>query len=176
MSANNYNAWFAFCELPQFDGQPLHRTVGDPGGDTSWGWTYTTWQNYCYWHGGDASLAAFSAMTKDQFKVPSRIQFWNTMSGDSMPSGVDLFWCDFHFGSGGANRVLQGVVGTLVDGLVGTQTVLAAKNAAPGLIDRMLEARLAYYQTLGFPQFINGWANRAIACAKAARLLPGAVT
>lgn len=182
MSATTFPIFVDFIERPDLDGQPLHRTVGDPGGATSYGWTYGSWSAYAKLHGLDASFAYFSTMTRADFTGPTRAAFWNTIMGDSLPAGVDLIWADFHFGSGGATRILQGVVGALPDGDFGQRTLAAAVAASvanlAGLLSRMTAARKSYYATLAdYAEFGNGWDRRADACLQSALALwtPSAV-
>lgn len=164
MTAANFDTWWSFFERSDIDGQPLHRTPGDAGGDTEWGWTFASWQGYVAVHGG--SVAAYWTMGKADFYAPTRLAFWNRVQGDQLPNGVDALWCDFQVGSGGATPVLQHVLGVTADGIVGPRTVAAAVKAAAadasGLINRMTAARKQYYSTLPLAGlFLKGWDRRA---------------
>src|SRR6185437_10140411 len=99
----NFGAGYDFIEAVDDDGQPLHITPGDPGGATVYGWTEAVWMAVAPLHGIDpATFDVFKAQTKDSLKPLTRAQFWNTIQGDHLPTGIDVFWFDFHFGSGGA--------------------------------------------------------------------------
>ena len=71
---------------------------------------------------------------------------------------------DFGVNAGPSRSVkrLQRALGVAEDGLVGPQTLDAARRASPGaLVARLGELRLAYYQSLpGFPRFGAGWTAR----------------
>ena len=166
MTISSFPIWFDWMEQ-NFEGQPLHVTEHDEGGATAYGWTIGTWQAYARLHGADGSFAHFKTMKKADFLVPTRVQFWNTVQGDRLPSGVDIIWADFAFGSGGATRVLQEVIGTEADGVVGQQTVLKAWSVddRAALLDRMTAARKDYYATLStYSLFGHGWDRRADEC------------
>lgn len=171
MSAANYPAFEGFIERPDFDGQPLHRTAGDPGGATSWGWTFATWHGFALLHGYDPSYAHFAAMTRADFRVPTKIEFWNAINADAMPSGPDLVWADFHFGSGGATRVLEEMLGSGGNNAnaIGPLTIDALNTAwsvnATNLIRHMTSVRLSYYTQLSdYDEFKGGWIRRAQDC------------
>lgn len=167
LTAPNFDAWFAFMERPDFDGQPLHTTPGDPGGATAFGWTFTTWEGFAKLHGLNASFAHFEAMQRNDFELPSRLAFWNAVKADQLPAGVDVIWTDFQFGSFYATATLQKVLGVEADNSVGVQTITAAwggTNKAK-LLDDLTAARKAYYKTLAtYPEFGNGWDRRADDC------------
>ena len=174
MASGNYPTLFSFIELPQFDGQPIHRTLGDPGGATSWGWTWDTWFAYATLHGIDTTLTEFEGMIKQDFYTPTQITFWNGVQGDRLPPGVDVIWTDFNFTSHGASKTLQTLLGVKPDGMVGDLTIAAAREQtfhsgfAGDFLTKMTNARIAYYKSLNLPQFLNGWTNRANACLKMA--------
>lgn len=178
MAAANFGTWFEFMERPDFDGQALHITPGDPGGATNHGWTYKVWHGFADLHGLDASYDHFVKMQKEDFRLPSRLAFWNAVQADRMPVGIDVFWCDFQFGSFWASSQLQPVVGAEPDNHVGDLTIEAVATAFAadplGLMDRLLEARLAYYKTLAvYDEFGRGWDRRAAEGHKLATALIG---
>ncbi len=164
MSAGNFQTYYDFIEAKDNDGQPFHITEGDPGGATVYGWTEAMWVSVAPLHGvTDVSLANFKAQTKLTLEPLTRAEYWNRVQADHLPSGVDLFWADFQFGSGGASRVLQGVLGVTADGCVGPETVAAARAVADqdGLLARMLTARTGYYDACGFRDRWPGLYRRA---------------
>jgi lysozyme family protein len=137
MTARNFQAYYDFIEAPDNDGQPFHITEGDPGGATVYGWTYVIWQRVAPLHGIE----------------------------DRMFPGIDLFWADFQFGSGGATKVLQAALGVKADGVVGMTTIGVANNEPDKhkLLDKLLAARMAYYDRCGFRNRWPGLYRRAIA-------------
>jgi lysozyme family protein len=68
-------------------------------------------------------------------------------------------------------KLLQRAAGVVDDGSVGPRT-LAAVKAASGLIDALVEARLAHYRSLAnFAAFGNGWTSRTRQVADLARAM-----
>ena len=164
MTAANFQTFYDFIEQPDNDGQPFHITEGDPGGATVYGWTEVMWNRVATLHGiQDVSLAAFKSQTKTTLQPLTRGQYWNGIQGDRLPPGFDVFWADFQFGSGRATKVLQGVLGTVADGVVGMATLarLMTEYDKPKLMDRFLGGRLAYYDSCGFKQRWPGLYRRA---------------
>ena len=111
MSANGFAAWWAFCQRPENDGQPLHVTPGDEGGATAFGITFATYQEHAVSVSLDPSRDAFETMTQDQAAVIAKAGYWDAIRADEMPAGADLIWTDFSFMSGGATRQLQSWLG-----------------------------------------------------------------
>lgn len=164
MTAANFQTWYDFCEAPDNDGQPFHITEGDPGGATVYGWTYVMWQRVAPLHGiKDVSLNAFKAQTKATLEPLSRATYWNMVQADRLPSGIDLFWTDFQFGSGGATRVLQTALGWRASGAIGSGSLafLTLEPNLQGLLDKFLAARMAYYDQCGFHTKWPGLYRRA---------------
>lgn len=173
---DNFSAWFNFMERPDFDGQGLHVTPGDEGGATNHGWTEATWVAFAKAHGLDWSYAHFIRMGEKDFEGPSRIEFWNLLRCDEMPSGIDVFWCDFQFGSYHATETIQTYLGAGPTNKVDDLTLEAIdavfiQNPLE-LLDGLLKVRLAYYKTLsGYAEFGRGWDRRAAECHKLAAAL-----
>jgi lysozyme family protein len=164
-----FPTWWGFCERPENDGQPLHRTIGDPGGATNHGFTFATYQADAARLGLDPSFARFAVMTQVDFAPIAQVFFWNAVLADMMPAPVAMIWADFHFTSGGATACLQRALGVPADGVVGTEETLPAISFAfgregPALAQRLTAARIAYYRNLNLPRFIDGWTRRANDC------------
>jgi lysozyme family protein len=181
MTSRNFQTWYDFCEAPDDDGQPFHITEGDPGGATVYGWTYAMWRRVAPLHGiTDTSLDAFKAQTKLTLEPLSRGTYWNFVQGDRLPSGIDLFWTDFQFGSGGATKALQRALGVPANGVVDSATLLfvATDPDALGMLDKLLIGRTGYYDGLGYQTRWPGLYRRARACHALASTLisrrPGA--
>jgi len=185
-----FPAWWAFCQRPENDGQPLHDDPGDPGGATCWGFTFATWRADAPRLGLDPTFATFRGLTQARIAPVARAFCWNAILAELMPEPVAAIWADFNFTSGGgtacSQRVLQvepGVVraGLRVepDGVVGTEQTIPAIAAAwaddpPGLLDRLTAARIAYYASLGMAEFLRGWTRRANDGLALARILAAA--
>ena len=166
---DNFDVWYPFNMRPENDGQPDHTTPGDLGGETVYGWTWKVWSVVAPLHGVyPADLGTFRQQTPETLKPLARAQYWNVVQGDHLPPGVDVFWADFGFGSGGATKVLQKVLGVTPDGHVGFAETIPAVQARSGdlagLLAEFLNARIAYYDACGFHQRWPGLYKRAQAC------------
>lgn len=154
-----YDVWWAFCQRPENDGAPLHYDPANLGGATAWGVTWATYQDVAAGCGLVMTWEAFKVLTQDQASIIARKKYWDAIRADEMgPAGI--IWADFHYTSGGANRCLQELLGVTADGVVGDET-LAALGSLDDPLNRMTEARIAYYQSLNVPQDIRGWTRRA---------------
>ncbi|NBB07839.1 glycoside hydrolase family 108 protein [Pseudomonas monteilii] len=140
----------------------------DRGGPTKYGVTHKTLAA----HRGVASVTAeqVKEMTREEATEIYRRSYWTQSGGDLLPKGLDYAAFDFGVGSGPATAVrrLQKVLGVREDGVVGEQTVAAAK-AYPGGIAKLIHAycdeRMAYLRSLtnpktGFPVNGRGWTIR----------------
>jgi lysozyme family protein len=93
-----------------------------------------------------------------------RARYWDAVRGDDLPPGVDLlaFDCAVHAGPDRAIRLMQGVLGVAMDGVIGAKTLagLRAASAAP-LAKRLIAARCAFLKGLpGWAHFGRGWERR----------------
>lgn len=133
----------------------------DPGGATMRGVTI-------------ARYAAYKGrvVTKDELRHISLFElediyrrgYWNKVSGDDMPAGLDLCLFDFAVNSGPARAIktLQKIVGVTQDGSMGAFTVQAVrKYDTVSLIRRMHEARFGFLRNLStWSTFGAGWTRR----------------
>jgi len=130
----------------------------DPGGPTNKGITqavYDAWQK----KNGlptqsvrNISDAAVAAIYKQQY--------WDAISGDDLPSGVDFAVFDFAVNSGvsRAAKYLQAVVGVTQDGQIGPQTIQATKTFVAMAVTNK---RLSFMQSLAiWSTFGKGWSAR----------------
>jgi len=130
----------------------------DPGGPTMKGITqavYDAWQK----KNGlptqsvrNISDAAVAAIYKQQY--------WDAISGDDLPSGVDFAVFDFAVNSGvsRAAKYLQAVVGVTQDGQIGPATIQATKTYVAMAVTNK---RLAFMQSLSiWSTFGKGWSAR----------------
>lgn len=134
----------------------------DPGGATNMGITIGTLRAY---RGG-------SAVTKDDVRGLSKAEameiyrknYWNAISGDELPSGVDLCTMDGAVNSGPSRgaRWLQRAVGAEADGKIGTQTLAKAEAAdARTTVERMCDDRMGFLRGLStWATFGKGWKSR----------------
>ena len=145
----------------------------DRGGPTQMGITLATLaeRREC----GPAALTADDVrnLTRREAAEIYRARYWLPMRCNDLPHGIDLMVFDFGVNAGPrtAVKLLQRAAGVVDDGSVGPRT-LAAVKAAGGLIDALVEARLAHYRSLGnYATFGNGWTNRTRQVADLARAM-----
>lgn len=139
----------------------------DPGGMTNKGITANT---YGRWLSEvmdvDATLSENTMRNIPDAHVEAiyRQEYWNKISGDKLPSGLD--WAVFDWavnsGPGRSARALQRIVGVKADGDIGPMTMAAVgKYDAAMLIDDMYYRRQSFYERLKtFETFGNGWTRR----------------
>ena len=136
----------------------------DPGGATNKGITIATFRRYIK-PGG--TIADLKALTEAQAVVVYKRQYWDAVSADLLPSGVDYAVADFAVNSGPsrAGKYLQKVVGTAQDGVVGPATIAAARGlSAPDVINDICDERLAFMRRIRggrlWKTFGRGWQRR----------------
>ena len=130
----------------------------DPGGRTAFGITQDT---YNAWR-KKQNLPAADVFTISQTDVAAiyRQEYWDRISGDSLPAGVDFAVFDFAVNSGvsRAAKMLQSVVGVTQDGVIGPATIQATKTYVAMAVTNK---RLAFMQSLSiWPTFGKGWSAR----------------
>jgi lysozyme family protein len=102
-----------------------------------------------------------------------KIQYWDAIRGDDLPSGIDAAVYDYAVNSGPsrAARELQAVLGVTQDGVIGILTLEAAMRASPfAVIKALCERRLAFMRRarhsktkkLLWPTFKTGWTRRVM--------------
>jgi lysozyme family protein len=118
------------------------------------------------------SAAAFPGiditnLTPD-FAARLRLPYWNEVNGGALPVGVDLVVYDFgiNAGPGRSCSILEAVLGTIQDGKVGPNDVIALAEHTPAdLIAALTLKHEAYYASLPtFPTYGKGWDGRAERC------------
>ncbi|MBK3745432.1 glycoside hydrolase family 108 protein [Paraburkholderia aspalathi] len=133
----------------------------DPGGATNLGITINT---LSAWEGHRVTASAVKALTAQTANKIYQTEFWNKISADQLPAGVDYAIFDFAINSGPARaaRVLQQVVGVHPDGVIGAQTIAAVNRRSPAsIINAVSDIRLSWLKTLtGARIFGTGWAAR----------------
>ena len=133
----------------------------DLGGMTNLGVTASNWQN---WTHSIASETTMRDLTPDDVRPFYRVKYWNALSCDALPSGVEWAVFDFGVNSGilRSAKYLQRVLGVNQDGYIGQLTIDAAKVRDPKeLIAAVCDARQEFLQSLStFSQFGRGWLRR----------------
>ncbi|WLJ71093.1 hypothetical protein [Sphingomonas phage Kimi] len=135
----------------------------DPGGPTNKGVTQRVYDAYRT----NIGLAKRSVRLIETGEVRQiyRDQYWNLVSADQLPEGLDYAVFDYAVNSGVGKAVkdLQRELGVGVDGVVGELTIRAAKgvNDLEDLIVRYCNRRLSFLRSLKtWATFGKGWKRR----------------
>jgi lysozyme family protein len=141
----------------------------DPGGATNLGITHITLAS---WRGAEVTPADVRALTRAEAEAIYAQRYWTPLRCADLPPGVDLMVFDFGVNAGPARsaKTLQRLLRVPVDGVVGPQTLLAARDVPRRvLICDLADARRDYYRGLeGWSTFGKGWMARVDAVTKAA--------
>ena len=135
--------------------------VKDPGGMTNLGVTKAVWEK---WVGHPVTEADMRALGPKDVAPLYKANYWDKISGDSLPLGIDYATFDMAVNSGvsRAAKTLQQVLGVGADGQIGPATLRALETAnAREVATGVCEARLAFLQSLPtYGTFGKGWARR----------------
>jgi len=135
--------------------------AGDAGGPTKYGITIHDVRMYI---DKNATAATVRKLTLDQAKEIYRTKYWNKVSGDDLPPGVDYAVFDYGVNSGivRAARKLQMFVGVEQDGKIGPKTIAATNLKDPvELVAQICDERLHFLQGLNIWRiFGKGWGRR----------------
>jgi lysozyme family protein len=134
--------------------------VGDAGGPTNYG--ITIWDARKYWK-ANATAADVKSMPKEVAAQIYEEHYAHPLAYDQLPAGVDYAVLDYGINSGisRSTKVLQGIVGVPVDGIMGPATISATnKLNSMDLINKIYDEREAFLKNLGKPQFMKGWMFR----------------
>ena len=130
----------------------------DPGGPTNKGITQAVYDNWR--KSQNLPTQSVRAIADSEVAAIYKNLYWDRISGDNLPSGVDFAVFDFAVNSGvsRAAKTLQAVVGVTQDGVIGPATIQAAKTyVAMSITNR----RLAFMQSLSiWSTFGKGWSAR----------------
>jgi lysozyme family protein len=133
----------------------------DPGGETNFGVTRATYEQYV---GRQVMDGEMEGLTHDDVYPIYKENYWDTVRGDDLPSGVDWSTFDWAVNSGKsrASKALQRIVGVEADGGIGPMTLQAVAEVEPEeIIKQMHYVRDNFYRSLDtFEVFGNGWVRR----------------
>tara|TARA_B100002019_G_C21240619_1_gene585331 strand:- start:797 stop:1315 length:519 start_codon:yes stop_codon:yes gene_type:complete len=137
----------------------------DPGGMTNLGVTKRVYED---WVGYAVSEHTMQNLTEEDVAPIYKKNYWDRVKGDDLPEGLNLCVFDFgvNAGTGRAAKYLQTMIGTVVDGGIGPNTLrtLDEHVSLVGLqetIEQYQENRQRYYQKLKtFETFGRGWTRR----------------
>jgi lysozyme family protein len=143
----------------------------DPGGPTNKGITqavYDAWRK-------SQNLFTQTVRNINDSEVAAIYKnlYWDRISGDNLPAGVDFAVFDYAVNSGvsRAAKALQGVVGTAQDGQIGPATIAATKAYVAMAVTNQ---RLAFMKSLSiWSTFGKGWAARIADVKAQIKLLCG---
>lgn len=146
-----------FCRsipiLLEIEGQYVN-DPRDPGGETNWGITKRSYPNL--------NIKALTAEVAAQIYYDD---FWTKAQCANMdfPLSGYVFIDAVNMGVVPAVKLLQQILGVTVDGVVGPQTVQAAKLFPVSSHYKYLQVLLNHYRTLqNWPTFGHGWENRLL--------------
>ena len=128
----------------------------DPGGETNWGISKRAYPNL-----------DIRNLTRDRAVEIYRRDYWDSLGCDRFPPliAIALFDGAVNQGPVAAVRILQRALGVTVDGVIGPQT-LAAARAANGdtlLADFLADRAVEYAGLPTFRRFGQGWMRRLFA-------------
>lgn len=133
----------------------------DPGGATMKGVTMAVFEKFL---GRSATKDELRNISDEQLQAIYGNQYWNRIAGDRLPAGLDLSVFDMAVNAGvsRAVRMLQEIVGSTADGVLGPRTLAAvAEQDVLSLIRQYSEERRRFYKSLKtFPTFGRGWLRR----------------
>ena len=142
----------------------------DPGGQTMKGVTQRVYDKYRSQKGLGPQSVKF--INDYELRDIYKVQYWDQILGDMLPSGVDVAVFDYAVNSGPtrATRALQGVCAVRVDGSMGLNTVSAAKQLDPEMVvERLCDERIAFMRRLAtWKTFGKGWTRRVTSVRTAA--------
>lgn len=125
----------------------------DAGGETKYGISKRAYPN-----------VDIKSLTLDAAKAIYKRDYWDAVSGDLLPVGVDTFVFDSAVNSGTttAKKWLQAALGVKVDGVIGPKTLEAVKKAdSKQLVINLGQQRMNFLRSLSSWKFYGaGWTNR----------------
>lgn len=135
----------------------------DPGGATNQGVTQAVYDTYRRTIG--APKRSVKLLEKHERDDIYRSRYWSLIKGDSLPVGVSYVVFDGAVNSGVSQSVkwLQRALGINADGVIGPQTINAAKDHPnhDRLIADICDRRMAFLKALKtWSTFGKGWAAR----------------
>jgi lysozyme family protein len=135
----------------------------DPGGATMRGITLAEFREF--YHNPQLSIDDLKNITVPQQEEIYEKAYWQAVSADLLPAGVDLSVFDMgvNAGVGTSIRQLQKAVDATIDGIIGPVTLhLVDTSYDIAILVNLWSVQTAYYRALrGFEEFGQGWLKRA---------------
>lgn len=151
----------------------LEDNPDDSGGITNMGITI---HDLTVYRGEDATADDVRDLTRQDATEIYAALYWLPVAGDELPLGVGLsvFDAAVDRGVGTSIRILQTIVGTEPDGVIGQLTIAAVlKCPVAWVLDHLHSAQRRDYIELQTPEFEKGWLARCDARDAAARAAAG---
>jgi lysozyme family protein len=156
----NRNFRHALAMVLRHEGGYVHHPK-DPGGATNKGITLGTYRQYVNPNGTAADL---KRITDAEVAKVYKEHYWDAVSGDALPDGVDYAVFDYAVNSGPSRgiRALQRAVDVIADGKIGPATMIAVMRHDPAqLINEICDGRLRFLKGLDtWVDFGKGWSRR----------------
>lgn len=154
-------------KLSKWEGNKFKVDPDDYGGATNRGVTLATFRKV---FGASKTVEDLRNMTDDQWRIVMKGMFWDACCGDYLlnQSVAEIFvdWC---INSGlGKIKMVQQMVGTTADGIVGAKTIAAINKANQEALHRRIKLARAqrYIDQINANyrqmKYFNGWFNRII--------------
>ena len=138
--------------------------LGDGAGETHWGITKRSYPTL-----------DIAALTLEEATALYQRDFWDGLNLDRLPIplAVAVFDAAVNHGPTGATKLLQGVVGVAVDGVLGPLTQAAAQAQARAALEAFHVARACRYaENAQVGRFGRSWYRRLLACARYCQGVP----
>tara|TARA_X000001388_G_C2214849_1_gene116710 strand:+ start:357 stop:890 length:534 start_codon:yes stop_codon:yes gene_type:complete len=133
----------------------------DPGGRTNMGITQAVYEKHLK---RSVTETEMKNIEIEHVRTIYKINYWDKVKGDDLPSGLDFCVFDWAVNSGvsRSSKALQKIVGATADGAIGPNTLKAVDAAnTQAVIEQLTEAREAFYKRLStFDTFGKGWLRR----------------
>lgn len=138
--------------------------AGKTGWHTNKGITYTAWTKYF----GTQNDDRFFEMNNEDWALIAMSGYWKAMKCDEVIEPINFILFSWAWGSGssGATKLLQSIVGTKKDGIIGKQTIGALNvfigtYGKKGAFDKLCDERLeAFKKMKTWNIHGKGWSNR----------------
>ena len=152
----NTNFELCLSHLLQHEGGYVNHPQ-DPGGRTNLGVTQAVWED---WIDRSVSEDEMKALTPAKVAPLYQELYWDRIKADSLASGLDYCVFDAAVNSGVSRAVkwLQTIANVPADGIVGAETLKAAKTAS---IEKYCAHRMEFLKgRSNWPTFGKGWERR----------------
>lgn len=143
-----------------------HSTLGDTGGGTKGGVIEPTWRA-CVARG--VVTGTLADATDAQLSAVLESECWGSVCA-ALPPALGFLLFNGRMMSGGYPKLFQQCLGVKGDGVIGAETLAAARAADPGTLNRALFGVHYAYLTrlMSWPEFGDGWTTRLTAARDAA--------